>query len=211
LVENAATSAIRELSARQTGASLPASREDHMRHATFALATLLAVAPLAGTASAYVFVAGGSLASACYQNARAELDTQQAVEQCTNALSEVLNPHNRAGTLINRGIIHMNRDAYDRALADFDAAIALQPELAEGHINRGAALLARDDYAGAITAIDRGLELRPEEPARAYYNRGVAHEELGHVREAYRDYRQAADLAPTWGPPQTELTRFRVS
>lgn len=181
-----------------------------MRHASLALATLLVTMPMAGTASAYVIVAGGSLATACYQNARDELDTAQAVEQCNNALIESLNEHNRAGTLINRGIIHMNRHAYGRALADFDAAIALQPQLAEGHINRGAALLAQNNYAGAIAAIDRGLELAPEDPARAYYNRAVAHEELGHVREAYRDYRQASDLAPTWGPPQTELARFRV-
>jgi len=181
-----------------------------MRHASLALATLLVTMPMAGAASAYVVVAAGSLAHACYQNARAELDSAQAIEQCTAALAEGLNAHNRAGTLINRGIIYMNRRAYDRALADFDAAIALQPELAEGHINRGAALLAQDNYAGAIAAIDRGLDLSPEEPARAYYNRGVAHEELGHVREAYRDYRQASDLAPTWGPPQTELARFRV-
>jgi tetratricopeptide (TPR) repeat protein len=182
-----------------------------MRHASLTLATLLAIAPLAGAANAYVIVAGGSLATACSQNARDQLDTAQAVEQCTTALSEGLNARNRAGTLINRGIIHMNRGALDNAIADFDAAIALQPELAEGHINRGAVLLARDDYAGAIAAIDRGLALGPEEPARAYYNRAVAHEELGHLREAYRDYRQAADLAPTWAPPQTELTRFRVS
>jgi tetratricopeptide (TPR) repeat protein len=104
----------------------------------------------------------------------------------------------------------MNRRAYDLALADFENAIAIEPSLAEGHVNLGSALLARDDYAGALVAIDRGLALNPNEPARAYYNRGIAHEELGQVREAYRDYRRAAELAPQWDRPRTELTRFRV-
>jgi tetratricopeptide (TPR) repeat protein len=181
-----------------------------MRCASFALATLLAAAPLSGTASAYVTVFDSSSANACYQHARDDLSSPEALDDCNSALSEALNSRNRAGTHVNRGIIFMNRDAYDRALADFDRAIALEPTLAEGHINRGAALLAQHDYAGAIAAIDRGLALDPEDPSRAYYNRAVAHEELGRLRAAYEDYRRAAELAPNWDVPRTELTRFRV-
>ncbi|HYD73846.1 MAG TPA: tetratricopeptide repeat protein [Candidatus Binatia bacterium] len=181
-----------------------------MRHASFALATLLAAAPFATPASGFVTVVAGSLASACYDHARNELSSSRAIDECTGALGEGLDTHNRAGTYVNRGIIFMNRGTYDRALADFDQALALEPTLAEGHINRGAVLLVQHDYAGAIAAIDRGLALNPEDPSRAYYNRGVAHEELGQVREAYRDYRRAAELAPTWDEPRTELARFRV-
>jgi tetratricopeptide (TPR) repeat protein len=182
-----------------------------MRHVSLALATLLTAASLSGAASAYVMVAGGSFARACYQNARDDLATPTAVDQCTEALTEGLSRRDRAGTHVNRGIVHMNRNAFGRALADFDRAIQLEPNLAEGHINRGAALLQQSNYAGAIESIDRGLALTPEEPALAYYNRGIAHEELGEVREAYRDYRRAAELAPEWDVPRAELTRFRVS
>jgi tetratricopeptide (TPR) repeat protein len=181
-----------------------------MRHASLLLATLLAALSFGGAASAYVIVVGGSFATACYQNARASLATPRALDQCTEALTEALSDRDRAGTHVNRGIIYMNRRAYGRALVDFDNAIAIYPELAEGHINRGAALLAQEDYAGAIAAINRGLELGPEEPARAYYNRAVAHELLGEVRAAYYDYRRAAELAPEWDAPRAELTRFRV-
>jgi tetratricopeptide (TPR) repeat protein len=181
-----------------------------MRHASFAVATLLAVAPFTAPASAFVTVVGNSYATNCFEHARAERSSSQALDECTQALEESLNRHNRAGTLVNRGIIYMNRRAYDLALADFDDAIALEPDLAEGHINRGGALIARDDYAGALAALERGLALNPADPSRAYYNRGIAHEELGQVREAYRDYRRAAELAPRWEPPRTELARFRV-
>jgi tetratricopeptide (TPR) repeat protein len=180
-----------------------------MRHASLALATVLAATSFAGAASAYVIVRGG-LAGLCYQQARDDDRSLDAIDNCSGALASGLSTRDRAATLINRGIIHMNRDAPERALADFDTAIQLQPMLAEGHINRGAALLAQDNYEGAITAINRGLALEPVDPARAYYNRGVANEELGQLRAAYDDYRRAADLAPTWAPPRTELTRFRV-
>jgi tetratricopeptide (TPR) repeat protein len=181
-----------------------------MRYATFALVTLAAAA-VAGSASAYVFVAAGRLSTACYENARDGLATAQALDQCDGAMTEALSPHDRAATYINRGVVHMNRGNPARALADFDNAIALQPQLAEGYINRGAALLVQNDLRGAIAAIDQGLQYTPEDPARAYYNRGVAHEDLGEIRAAYHDYRRAAELAPTWDAPRVELARFRVS
>lgn len=182
-----------------------------MRSASFALA-LASVVVMGGSAHAYVLVAEGSLATACSENARRELGTLQALDQCTAALAEPgLDQRNEAGTFVNRGIVFFNRADYGRALADFDAAIQLEPGLAEGYINRGAALLRQSDYSGAVAAISRGLALSPEAPARAYYNRGLAHEELGQVREAYRDYRRASELAPRWEAPRTELARFQVN
>jgi tetratricopeptide (TPR) repeat protein len=180
-----------------------------MRYASFAFALAGAVV-LAGSAQAYVLVAGGTFAVTCSQSARDAVDTSDALNQCTEALREPLNRRDRAGTYVNRGIILFNRGAYRSALQDFDAAIALDATLAEGHINRGAALIRQQEWEGAVTSISRGLELNPEAPARAYYNRGVAHEELGRVRAAYDDYRRAAELAPGWDAPRTELTRFRV-
>lgn len=181
-----------------------------MRTTSLALATLLSAAALAGSANAYVLVAAGRLATACYENARDQRADMWALDQCNNAMDEGMSQRDRAGTYVNRGIVLMHRGDYERAMADFDTAIRLQPTLAEGHINRGGALLAQSDYAAALEAINRGLALNPEEPARAYYNRGVAHEELGQIREAYEDYSRAAELAPDWDPPRTELTRFQV-
>lgn len=181
-----------------------------MRVTSLAFATFLAASSFAGTAGAYVLVAAGTQAVACYENARRELSTSRALQQCTDALSEALDERDRAGTYVNRGIVHMHRGSYQLALADFDRAIEMMPDLAEGHVNRGAALLTQNDYQGALAAIERGLQLMPEDPARAYFIRGVANEELGNIRDAYNDYRRAAELAPNWDMPRTELTRFRV-
>jgi tetratricopeptide (TPR) repeat protein len=180
-----------------------------MKQALFAsVAALL----LAGPAHAAVVTVGQGFARDCYEAAALERSDLSALELCNSAIEEdFLTRHDRSATLINRGIIYLYRGQYAEALADFDAAIANTPQLAEGHTHRGVALLAYHDYRSAIEALNQGLALEPEEPAKAYYNRAIAHEELGDIPAAYHDYRRAAELAPEWRPAQRELSRFRVT
>jgi tetratricopeptide (TPR) repeat protein len=181
-----------------------------MKHALWIGAAVFALT--AANASAAILVIGGAAAQSCYESATAQRYTRDDVETCSLALSEEpLNRRDRAATLINRGIIYLHRSDNDRALADFDAAIALQPDLAEGYTNRAAALLETRDYRGALDAVARSLSLSPREPEKVYYMSGVAHEELGEIAAAYHDYRQAAEIAPDWPVVQRELARFRVS
>jgi tetratricopeptide (TPR) repeat protein len=172
------------------------------------LAALLA----ATGAEAAVVTVGQGFARDCYEAAAAERGDLSALELCNAAIEEdFLTRHNRAATLINRGIIYLYRGQYGEALADFDAAIEAEPTLAEGHTHRGVALVAYHDYRTAIDALTQGLSLEPDEPAKAYFNRAIAYEELGDIPNAYRDYRRAAELAPDWRPAQRELARFRVT
>lgn len=180
-----------------------------MKHMLFAglVITLLAGA----SAEAAVVTTGSPYAEDCYRAALVQRDDVHALERCNTALREdFLTRRDRAATLVNRGIIHLYRGSFHDALRDFDAAIAAYPNLAEGHVHRGVALNAFHDWRGAIESLDRGLQLEPEEPAKAHFNRAIAHEELGDVAAAYHDYRRAAELAPEWSPPQRELTRFQV-
>ena len=181
-----------------------------MKHALWIGA--VAVALTASNASAALLVLGGAASKSCYEAATAEADNAADVHTCTTALlEEPLDQRDRAATLINRGIIYMHRSDAASALADFDAAIRLQPSLAEGHANRAAALLEQRDYRAALDAVALSLTLNPIDPAKAYYSSGVAHEELGEISAAYRDYRRAAELAPDWQPAQRELERFHVA
>jgi len=180
-----------------------------MKHVV--LAGVLALL-IAERADAAVVTVGQGFARDCYEAAALERSDLSALQLCNSAIEEdFLTSYNRSATLINRGIIFLYRGQYDEALADFDAAIEADPNLAEGYTHRGVALLAHNDYRGAIEALDRGLALEPEEPAKAYYNRAIAHEELGEIPDAYHDYRRAAELAPNWRPAQRELARFRVT
>ena len=133
------------------------------------------------------------------------------IDVCTLAIEdETTTLANRAGSYNNRGVLLFDEGKYTEALTDFDQALVLTNELAAAHINRGYTLIAQQRWAESLPSFDRGIELGPPEPARAYYNRGIAHEELGHVREAYYDYKQAAELAPEWEEPRRELERFQV-
>lgn len=173
----------------------------------------LALAAVLGAAPAYaaIVVVGNGFAHGCYSAAAADRDDLDALRACNMAIAEEsLNDRNRAATYVNRGIIQLNRNNADAALADFDRAVEIMPEMADVHLNRGAALLHLRHYSEARAAADQAIALSPEEPHKAYFIRGAANEELGELTAAYRDYQRAAELAPEWNVARAELARFRV-
>jgi tetratricopeptide (TPR) repeat protein len=177
---------------------------------TGALAVLLVAT--AAPASAAVSILGGGLARDCFIAADMKRDTRESLEICTRALSEeALSRRDRAATLVNRGIVHMQARDLDRAMADYDSALRTLPNLAEAHVNRGIALLHRGGAdQEAIAALSRGLDMKPSRPEIAHYSRAVAHELVGNVRQAYEDYQAAQALKPEWADPAEQLKRFSV-
>lgn len=177
--------------------------------------TILGAAALgllaAGSASASVLVLGEGLAPACSRAAFAGRSDRSSIEVCSRALAEGLSARDRAGTLVNRGVIRTRAKAYGPAARDFEEAIRLQPDLGEAFVNRGVLRMADRDYAGALAEIDRGLALGVDEPAKAYYNRALAKEAVGDAPGAWADYRQAQALAPEWDAPAKMLVRFTVT
>jgi tetratricopeptide (TPR) repeat protein len=130
---------------------------------------------------------------------------------CDLAIAEDTNGHRIAsGNYNNRGVIHFSNGNYDAAIKDFEQAVRLQPDLAVGYANIGYTYAAQQRWADALQPLSRGIELNVEELHKAYYNRGIANEETGHINEAYRDYLKASELAPEWADPKRELTRFTV-
>jgi len=62
----------------------------------------------------------------------------------------------------NRAAAYMALEQYEKALADADECIRLQPTWAKGYSRRGAALFRLDKLGGARDAFEKGLELDPE-------------------------------------------------
>ena len=207
---------------------------------SIALAGGLASLPAMGQATDVTFFDGG-YAELCSVAAHNLNDMGKIVitgsrvdipplEICTLAIREggTTGGGSLAASYTNRGVIQFAAGAVDAAMADFDAALRLDDNMAQAHVNRGYILNGREQWAEGIAAFDRGIALgvsaapatAPElaavpgsvsEIARAHYNRGIAHEELGHAREAYLDYLRASELAPAWAQPQEELKRFTVT
>ena len=173
-----------------------------------ALATIMA----AGPAAAAISVLGGGLAQDCYKAAQAGKSDSASEGMCSLALeTEFLTPQDRGGTLVNRGVMKLRRGEYNAAHADLDAGIAMIPEVGEGWINRGAMFISLHRYKEALDDLNKALTLGLKEPAKAYFNRGVAYEGLDDETHAYLDYQQALVLEPGWELPQHELLRFTVT
>jgi len=133
------------------------------------------------------------------------------LQVCTLAIAEDSFARRLAsGNYNNRGVIHFSRGEYEEALRDFREAIRRQPELAVAHVNLGYTYVAQQRWAEAIDPLTLGIALGAEDLPKVYFNRGIAHEETGRIREAYEDYLKASELAPEWEDPKRELTRFNV-
>ena len=173
--------------------------------------TILAAAA-AVPASAAVTVLGSSSARLCYEAADLPMMPQtREIRVCDDALQgQSLSRYEIVATHVNRGILLLRRNQVDEAVADFDAAIAIDPEQPEAYLNKGAALIRRQNAEDALPLFTVALERNTSRPALAHYGRGVANEALGNLPAAYRDYRRASELAPDWREPRTELARFRV-
>ncbi len=172
----------------------------------------LALAGVPVAANAAISIVGGGLGRECYLAAEFARGGRDGIATCDRALEdEALNRNDRAATLVNRGIVHMQNKALVAAIADFDAAIKTRPDTAEAYVNKGIALIhlgGRD--RDAVELLTQGLARNPSRPEIAYYVRGIANEQLGLSKEAFDDYSRAATLKPDWSDPADQLARFSV-
>jgi hypothetical protein len=89
----------------------------------------------------------------------------------------------------------------DRAVADFDRAVGLQPNLPEAYNNRGNAFQGRGEFDRAIRDYTVALQIRPDF-VQALENRARAYERKGLADEARKDRAAAFALGSVGaGPP----------
>jgi tetratricopeptide (TPR) repeat protein len=154
-------------------------------------------------------ISGEPHAIACEQAAQSGDVNGAGIGECSLALgSPLLSQRDLAATYTDRGAIYMQHRQFAQAKADFDAALKVDPTIANIYIDRGGALIGMKQYAEAIVDIDRGLSLGPDQPEKAYFNRAIADEHLKDLKSAYQDYLKASQLNPNWAAPKTELARF---
>ena len=67
----------------------------------------------------------------------------------------------------NRGIAYGKAGDYDRAIADFDAALRINPNHVRAYLNRGNANFARRDFDRAIADFGQAIRLEPQKRRRS--------------------------------------------
>ena len=70
-------------------------------------------------------------------------------------------PNYIAGAYEARGLAHHKKRDYDRAIADFDKAIELNPDKVGFHISKGISYIEKRDRERAIAAFRKALEIDP--------------------------------------------------
>lgn len=161
-------------------------------------------------AGAAVQVLGQGHARACFEAARELRAAPGAIAECDAGLQEGLTRTERAYTHVNRGILHAVSGGLDLALADYAAAEALAPGLAEAKVNRGLIYLRRASVADALREIEAGLAAGCQEPAPCHYARAAAAEADGDLRGAYLALQAALAADPGHAPARSALANFRV-
>ena len=92
----------------------------------------------------------------------------------------------RVRTHLDHGWACLDKGKYDDAIADFDKAIALDPNDAAAYGNRGNAYYSKGEVDRAIADYTKVIALNPND-AKAYYNRGNAYDDKGEVDRAIAD------------------------
>ena len=126
-----------------------------------------------------------------------------AIEACTRAIdSKKFNNKKQARVLsllyTNRGVEYEIKQEYDKAIADHDLAIKVDPKNPAPYSNRGNAYLGKQDYEHALADFDIAVKLNPKY-AEALFNRGMAKRNHGDMAAGEEDIAQAKLLQPGIG------------
>jgi lipoprotein NlpI len=100
-----------------------------------------------------------------------------------------------AAAMTSAGVTHLQQGEYDRAIRDFDRAIAMQPGLVVAWRQRGVAHTAKGDYDRAVADYDQALVFAPNDP-RLHADRGAVLVLLNDYDRALRAFDRALSIKP---------------
>ena len=137
------------------------------------------------------------------QNAQA--DFTQEVQRCDDARSQPdirivactrniqsgrFTGKNLAVAFSNRALAYRKKMQWDKALADFDEAIRLNPGFVYAFNNRGNVYYFKGQFDRAIADFDEAIRLGPDF-AEAFGNRGNVYRKINQFDRAIEDYNEA--------------------
>jgi tetratricopeptide (TPR) repeat protein len=128
-----------------------------------------------------------------------DIPWDQQITNCTDAIqSGRYSGAEIAPAYYNRGIAyHRGKRDLDRAMADYDEAIRLDPGKPMYYNNRAVAYRAKGELDRAVADYDHAIRLDPEH-ASAYLNRANIHGERGELDLAIADYTAAIGVDPKY-------------
>ena len=103
-------------------------------------------------------------------------------------------PH-KVRPYVNRGYILYHQGHVEQAIADYNKAVELDPDLAAAYNNLGWAYYNLGDLNKAFLYYSKAIEKDPR-LAKAYYNRAIVYCKQGKYRQAILDFSRGIDIDP---------------
>ena len=130
---------------------------------------------------------------AVYFSQQGELD--HAIADFTAALKLSWDKDPTAKVYVNRGLLYFRKGDDASALADYNQAVVVDPQLASAYINRASILMKRGDDTSAISDLEQALRLDPKD-ADIYVSRGSVYAHRGDNPRALADFSKAIEMNP---------------
>jgi tetratricopeptide (TPR) repeat protein len=92
------------------------------------------------------------------------------------------------------GWAHYQLKEYDGAISHLNQAIKLNKDYGDAYDLRGSAHLDVDNYELAISDFSRSIELSEGSKANSYFNRGIAYEKSGDIKNAMADFQKVQEF-----------------
>jgi protein O-mannosyl-transferase len=142
-----------------------------------------------------LLVAGSAAIVVCFILTRQQLSHWQDDETLFRHAAEVVAnnylAHNNLGIALN------SKGQIDEAISQFQQAIRLKPDYAEGHYNLGLSLNEKGQIDEAISQFQQAIGLKPNY-AEVHNNLGIALGKEGDTDEAISQFQQAISLSPDY-------------
>jgi len=122
----------------------------------------------------------------------------QQINGCTAAIQSGRGmEHGASGGYTSRGVAYRDKGDYDRAIADYNEAIRLDPKNSIAYGNRGNVYKDKGDYDRAIADYNEAIRLDPKN-FKVYLNRGLANLYAGSLAKALADVNRSSELDPKY-------------
>jgi tetratricopeptide (TPR) repeat protein len=123
----------------------------------------------------------------CYQGTLDETG-ERSIKVCSRILARgKVRDRDLARTYNNRGLAYITDKELDKAMADFDAAVRIDPTYPFAYDNRGVVWRMRSQFDRAIVEHNEAIRREPTFIS-AYVNRGMAFQLMGNKRSAKADF-----------------------